>query len=383
MTQLSDEQTGLRDSVRSLLVKRSDSAALRTALRTERGFDQALWAVLCDQIGVAALAVPERFGGLGAGPVETHVVLEELGRTLTPSPMLGSAVLAAQLLLALGDDDASARLLPRIAAGESIAAVCWAGTVAPAPDVNPWSAQAAAIRADGPMLTGETFYVLDGDIADVLLVVARDGDGHLVVHEVDPQQDAVTAVHTPSMDLTRRLASVSFHGARGRAVPSSDPEAALALARDRACVALSAEQVGAATRIFERTVEYTKMREQFGRPIGSFQALKHRMADLHVLLESARSASYAAARGELLAAVAKVYCSEAFFTVAAEAIQLHGGIAITWEHDAHLYLKRAHSCAQLFGQPRDHIPRLFAPAGITVDDTPFTSATPALTEETG
>jgi hypothetical protein len=246
------------------------------------------------------------------------------------------------------------------------------------------------VRYRDGTLTGESAYVLDGDIADVLLVVARDGQGRLVVTEVDPHQDAVTATHTPSMDPVRRLASVSFHGARGTAIHAMDPDAgmsaaeALARARDHACVALSAEQVGAADEIFRRTVEYTKLRVQFGRPIGSFQALKHRMADLHVLLDAARSTSYAAARGEVAPAVAKVYCSEAFFAVAAEAIQLHGGIAITWEHDAHLYFKRAHSSAHLFGQPRDHMPELLSLAGIGADRTPstlFPPAAPTSTEE--
>jgi hypothetical protein len=166
------------------------------------------------------------------------------------------------------------------------------------------------------------------------------------------------------MDVTRRLAAVDLDGAAARRLGSGDAAAALVRARDAACVAQTAEQVGAMQRVLDLTVEYSKVRVQFGRPIGSFQALKHRMADLHVLVEAARSASYAAVEGTVDAGVAAAYCAEAFGTVAAEAIQLHGGIAITWEHDAHLYFKRAHGSAHLFGTPSDHRARLAAAAGL-------------------
>jgi alkylation response protein AidB-like acyl-CoA dehydrogenase len=354
--EMSAEHVGLRDSVRGLLAKRSDSAAVRKAVESPGGYDDALWSTLCEQIGVAALAVPEQFGGAGASWFETHIVMDELGRRLTPLPMLGSAVLATALLLNLDDDDAAERLLPGLAAGVSIAAVCWAG------EGGQWSPTEPVVIAEDNTLTGTTHYVLDGDVADVLLVVARSADG-IAVYEVDPQQPGVRREHTPTMDITRRLATVRLDTAVGRRL-AGDARDALAKSRDTACVALSAEQVGGAARILELTVEYSKLRVQFGRPIGSFQALKHRMADLHVLVEAARSASYAAAAGDVPASVAKAYCSEAYFTVAAEAIQLHGGIAITWEHDAHLYFKRAHSSAQLFGSPDEHIARLAAQAGV-------------------
>jgi alkylation response protein AidB-like acyl-CoA dehydrogenase len=356
MTASEEEQEGLRDAVRTLLAKRSGSAAVRAAMVSERGYDEQLWGVLCGQIGVAALAIPEKFGGAGAGLLETHLVLEELGRTLTPTPLLGSSVLAAQLLLALDDGEACERLLPGIADG-GIAAVCWTG-----PDGH-WDPAGAAVVAADRTLTGRAHYVLDGDIADVLLVVAREGDD-IAAFEVEPMRPGVTRNRTKAMDPTRRLATVSFDAVPGRRIGGGDATAALRAARDAACVALSAEQVGAASRILELTVEYAKVRVQFGRPIGSFQALKHRMADLYVLVEAARSASYGAAHGTLDAAVAKAYCAEAFFTVAAEAIQLHGGIAITWEHYAHLYFKRAHGSAQLFGQPSEHVARMAVMAGI-------------------
>ena len=321
---MTPEQLALRDSVRALLTKHSN---VRAAIEEPDGYDTALWAKLCGEVGVAGLAIPEEHGGSGAGLAETHVVLAELGRTLTPAPLL-SSTLASQAVLATGNQKACARLLPRIAQG-AVAALVW-----------PWEAEIAG-------LTGTAHYVVDGDLAEVLLVV--DGNS---LYEVDPHQPGVTREHTPTMDLTRRLATVRLDHAQGHRLGPWDPEV-----RDLACAALAAEQVGAAQRALELTVEHTKTRVQFGKPIGSFQALKHRMADLHALVETARSAA-GAATDEIGAAVAKVYCSEAFQEVAAEMIQLHGGIAITWEHDAHLYFKRAHGSAQLFGSPQQHVTRL-------------------------
>jgi len=346
MTELTAEQAGLRDAVRSLLAKRSDSAAVRKAIETDAGYDIDLWRTLCDQIGVAALAIPEQYGGAGASLVETHIVLDELGRMLTPAPLLGS-VLAAELLITLGDADACARLLPRIASGE-IVTVAWA-------DEHGW--HNGATFEDGKA-HGVSHYVLDGDLAQTLLVVTPDA-----IVEVDPNDPGVTRTHTPTMDPTRRLARIDFD-----AVPASrlagDAATATQRLADIACTLVSADAVGAMSRILELTVAYSKVRVQFGRPIGGFQALKHRMADLHVLAETARSTSYAAARGELHPSVAKAYCCESFCTVAGEAIQLHGGIAITWEHDAHLYFKRAHADAQLFGRPAAYVASMTTLAGI-------------------
>ena len=344
---LTDEQRGLRDAVRGLLGKHSDSAAVRRAVAEPVGYDETLWRLLCDQIGVAALAIEERHGGAGASLRETHVVLEELGRTLTPAPLLGS-VLAAQLLIELGDEPTCARLLPGIATGQ-VVAVCWAGERGW--DDLPLTSTEGAVH-------GSAHYVLDGDRAELLLAVTSSG-----VVEIDPASPGVRRAHTPTMDLTRRLADVSFDGARGRLLPG-DVGAAMPRVRDAVAIAQTAEQVGAMTRLLELTVDYTKTRVQFGRPIGSFQALKHRMADLHVLVESARSGSYTAVDGTVAASVAAAYCADAFFTVAAEAIQLHGGIAITWEHDAHLYFKRAQAGTQLFGSTARHLELLTEVAGL-------------------
>ena len=330
------EIAALRDAVRSLLEKRPDDA----------------WSRLCGEIGVAGLAVPESYGGSGASLRETCVVLEELGRTLTPAPLLGSAVLAGTALLGSGDTDACHRLLPGIADGTRLAALAWA------PATGRWEPDEVACTADRRgRLDGEAHYVLDGGAADTLLVAARTTDG-VGLFEVDPAGAEVTPSTT--VDLTRRLAVVRLDGTPGRRLGGGDARDLLARVRDVACVALSAEQVGTAARALELTVEYAKTRTQFGRPIGAFQALQHRMADLHVLVETARSISWAAAEtvDPVLAAAAKVHCSEALMTVAGEMIQLHGGIGITWEHDAHRYFKRAHGAWHLFGQPAEHVARL-------------------------
>ncbi|CAM3493597.1 acyl-CoA dehydrogenase family protein [Kibdelosporangium persicum] len=291
---------------------------LRAAVRHMLSRGDASWTGLCRQIGVAGLAVPEEYGGAGATLLEAHVVLEETGRVLAGVPML-PAVLATQALLLSGNREVCAGLLPGIVDGGVVATVLWADSVS------------ETVR-----------YVLDGDIADVLIVSTPDG---LFLG------DSTHRVHTPTMDESRRLATVRLSG--GTRIGPPVPRL-----RDIALVTLSAEQVGAARQCLDMTVEYTKTRVQFGRPIGSFQALKHRMADMHVAVETAWSISYAAVGNLGLAAAAAVHCAETLSTVAGEMIQLHGGIAITWEHDAHRYLKRAHASAHLFGQPHEHVERL-------------------------
>jgi alkylation response protein AidB-like acyl-CoA dehydrogenase len=309
---VSAELQALRETVRALLARHSDPVA---AVETPLGYDDKLWSLLCE-IGVAALAIPERFGGLGAGLAEVCVVQEELGRTLTPSPHLGSAVLCGQALLATGNDEACERLLPGIADGSRTAA-----------------------------LVTDHQYVLDGDSADIVLVADESG-----LYEVDPAD--VTRTRLPTMDQTIRLAEVTVGDAPRHRLGDRPVN------HDFAVVALAAEQVGAAARALELTVEYSKRRHQFGRPIGGFQALKHRMADLFVRVEAARSALHAALDPTATnAAVARIVCSEAFQHVAAEMIQLHGGIAITWEHDAHRFFKHAHSTAHLLGTPESYLAR--------------------------
>ncbi|APE32980.1 acyl-CoA dehydrogenase [Nocardia mangyaensis] len=342
----SNELLEFRTSVRALLSKHATPAALRTAMGSELGYDPALWRMLCEQVGVAALAVPEEWGGAGAGLVESLLVVGELGRTLAGVPMLGSAVLGAQAVLLSGDEQACARLLPDLADGSRTAALCWA-------DAEGWDV--AGVSAAGGTLSGTAHYVLHGAQSDLLLVLTDDG-----LFETTAGAPGVTITPTPALDPTRKLATITFADTPATGLGTGDPAELRTRLREIAWAALAAEQVGAARRCLEMTVEYTASRVQFGRPIGSFQALKHRMADMYVLVESAESTALAAALAVAEhsatvaedAWVARQHCTETFSTVAAETIQLHGGIAITWEHDAHLYFKRAHATAELFGTGR-------------------------------
>jgi alkylation response protein AidB-like acyl-CoA dehydrogenase len=317
---LTDEQQELASTVRALLDKRADSTAVRSAMQSEQGYDKTLWQTLCDQIGVAALVVPEEHDGVGASLFETAVVLEELGRSLAPNPLLASTIAAAALLLH-GTGEQRAALLPRIAGGALATAVL-----------------------EPPLVLEPT--------AEIVLVPRGDA---LELSDERPEA-------RPALDPTTQL---------GHLDTAADPSQPL---RDVATALVTALQLGCARRGLDMTVAYAQERVQFGRPIGSFQALKHRMADLLVLLEMVRSASWAATgaassylqsptveRAATLherATVAKAYCSDALDRIASETIQLHGGIAITWEHDAHLVFKRAHALGQLFGQAHEHRSRV-------------------------
>lgn len=306
-----EERQMLRATVAALVDKHARPEAVRRAMDSPRGYDETLWALLCDQVGVAALVVPEELGGTGGELADAAAVLEELGRGLVPTPLFATTLAELGLMAA---EDTDTDTLERLAAGVSI------GTVAFDPG-----------------------YVVNGDIADLVLSV---DDGRVL-----RWTDVTTRRVTP-LDPTRRMAQVT-----AGATSAVGPDPGLA---DVAAILLAAEQIGAATRCLELTVEYSKERVQFGRPIGSFQALKHRMADLYVSVESARTVVAEAVGNptSVGAARARLAATEAFCTVAGEGIQLHGGIAITWEHDMHLYFKRAHSSAQLLGPPREQIRRL-------------------------
>ena len=316
---LSEEQAELAATVRAVLAKQADSAAVRAAMASDAGYDPALWSTLCEQVGVAALAVPEEHDGFGASFFETAVVLEELGRSLAPAPLLAT-VIATEALLAGGTDEAKARLLPRIAAGEV----------------------ATLVTGDGP--------VLDGDHAAIVLAI--DGDDLV-------ELTGAAATWAESMDQTIRLARLDRSGASATAV--GDGAAARSRADLVATASAAALAVGLSARALQMTVDYSKERVQFGRPIGSFQALKHRMADMLARLEIARSASWAASYAlatgaddaAALVRTAASYCLDTATHLAGECIQLHGGIAITWEHDAHLVFKRAHALNHLFGPPHE------------------------------
>jgi alkylation response protein AidB-like acyl-CoA dehydrogenase len=308
---MTEERQMLRETVAALVAKHADPAAVRAAMESDRGYDESLWQLLCEQVGAAALVIPEELGGAGGELADAATVLQELGRALVPSPLLGTT-LAELALLAAPEPDAET--LQRLAAGSSI------GALVLDPD-----------------------YVVNGDIADVV-VAATDGQlsrwTRFRVHPV------------ATMDPTRRLARVQ---AEETEEIGADPGIA-----DTAAILLAAEQIGAAERCLELTVEYAKSRVQFGRPIGSFQALKHRMADLYVAIAAGRAVVADACHDPTRtnAATARLAATEALGIVAAESIQLHGGIAITWEHDMHLYFKRAHGSAQLLDSPQELLRRL-------------------------
>ncbi|KRC65587.1 hypothetical protein ASE12_12985 [Aeromicrobium sp. Root236] len=342
------EHTELADAVRSLLDRRSDSQAVRSAIEQPGGFDADLWATLCDQVGVAALAIPEEDGGAGFSLAETYVVLEELGRSLTPSPLLASVIASS----ALGHHRSlslSKGHLARIAGG-TVATLAWSG-------VTGDRAAPVDVRWDGTTLRGTVSPVLHGDTAEILLVVAEH-DAGTGLFLVDPDADGLRRTRLAGIDPTTGFARLELDGVTAEPI-SLDATEILATTHRVGTLATAALQVGCAQRGLDMTVAYAKQREQFGRPIGSFQALKHRMADMLVRVQMSRSGAWAAVQAHVhdlpeasrLASAAGSYCSEAVMAVAAETVQLHGGIAITWEHDAHLVLKRAQALHQLFGQP--------------------------------
>jgi alkylation response protein AidB-like acyl-CoA dehydrogenase len=358
--QSSDDGHGeLREVVRGFLAKESPEAEVRRAMASPEGFDRDLWRRLAE-IELVGIAIPEQYGGQGFGFEELAVVLEEAGRSLLCAPYLSTAVLAAQTLLAAGDYDARADLLPPIARGEVIA------TLAIAEDTGRWDETGIALRADGGgdeyTLTGVKSFVLDGHTADVLLVSGRTPAG-VTLLGVDADAPGMTRTPLDALDLTRKLARIEFAGTPARRIGEEGGAwPVLRHVMDLASIALGAEQVGGAQRCLEMSVEYAKVRHQFGRPIGSFQAIKHKCADMLLQVESSRAAvrhsaaAVAASPDDLrrLAPVVKSYCSEAFSAVAAETIQVHGGIGFTWEHAAHLYFRRAKSSELLFGSPAYH-----------------------------
>lgn len=367
---LNTDQQTLQQVLREMLAAKSPESAVRAQLEDLTGFDRALWHQLAGELGVHGLAIPELYGGSGFGFVELGVVLEELGRALAVSPFLASCVMAAQLLLALDDEGARAELLPGIASGELIA------TVALAEEVGSWSTRDLSVtaREDGGSwrLDGTKQYVLDGAVADVLLVVARVRDG-LGVFAVASTAEGLERRPLNTLDPTCKQAAVTMAGTPARLVGSLDAApAAVATMLDRAAVAVAAQAVGGTARVLDMTVSYAKVREQFGRPIGSFQAVKHMCAAMLVDLEAARSASYYALWAvsvdaddvPALASLAKAFCVDTYLSVAGRSIQVHGGIGFTWEHPAHLYLKRARNLQSFLGSSDQHRQQLADHLGI-------------------
>jgi alkylation response protein AidB-like acyl-CoA dehydrogenase len=356
----SEEQEELRKSVRRFLEDKSPETEVRRLMETTEGYDPAVWSQMAEQLGLQSLIIPEQFGGAGFTYVELIVVLEEMGAALLCAPFFSTVALAANALLTSGDQSAQEYLLPGIASGETI------GTLAITEDNGRWDLDGVGLEArssgDGWVLNGHKSYVVDGHVADLILVVGTTPAG-LSLFGVKGDADGLTRTPLPTMDQTRKQARLEFADTPAWLIGSDGGAAdGLTTTLDLAAVALAAEQVGGAQRCLDSAVEYAKTRIQFGRPIGSFQAIKHKCADMLLEVESAKSAAYyagwAAAEDSdelpVVASLAKSYCSEAYFHAAAENIQIHGGIGFTWEHPAHLYFKRAKSSELMLGDPAYH-----------------------------
>jgi alkylation response protein AidB-like acyl-CoA dehydrogenase len=372
----SPEQLELRDSVRRFLADRMPLQRVRELMESAHGTDEKIWSYAASQLGLQAIAIPEEYGGSGFTFAEQAIVLEELGAALYPGPYLASAVIAATALLASSDEGAKRDLLPGIASGETVA------TLAFTEDDGSWepdSISLAATRVDpgfGPSgrwtLEGHKSFVLDGHAASMILAVAKTDSG-LSLFAAQADAPGLARKQLPTLDQTRRLARLLFSSVPARLI-GAPGEAAAILSRtlDIAAIAQAAEQLGGAQRALDMAVSYAKVRHQFGRPIGSFQAIKHRCADLLLEVESLRSAvGYAAAavaedsaEVPVVAALVKALASDTYFHVAAENIQIHGGIGFTWEHDAHLYFKRAKASELFLGDASYHRERLATRIGV-------------------
>ena len=329
-------------------------------METESGYDPEVWSQMAEQLGLQSLIVPEEFGGQGFTYIELIVVLEEMGRALLCAPYFSTVVLAANTLIHSGDDAAKKEILPGIASGETIATVAFTEPNGKWDETGIETTATAA--GDGWKLDGTKMYVIDGHTADVIIVAARTDKG-VSLFSVAGDAAGLTRTALSTMDQTRKQAKLELAGVPATLIGEEGKGwDVLSTVLDLAAVALAAEQVGGAQKCLDMSVEYAKVRVQFGRPIGSFQAIKHKCADMLLEVESAKSAAYYAGwcaaelNDELpaVASLAKAYCSDAYFHAAAENIQIHGGIGFTWEHPAHLYFKRAKSSELLFGDPTYH-----------------------------
>jgi alkylation response protein AidB-like acyl-CoA dehydrogenase len=356
----SEEQEELRRTVRAFLDQKSPETEVRRLMETDDGLDPAVWSQMAEQLGLQGLHIPEEFGGSGFSYVELCIVLEEMGRRLLVAPFFSSVVLAANTLLESGDDAAKKELLPGIASGETFA------TLALTEDNGRWDEGGITLRATqsggGWTLTGAKSFVIDGALADLILVASRT-DAGVSIFAVQGDAPGLTRTRLATMDLTRKQAKLELADTPARLIGTDGGGwAVLETVLDLVNVALVNESVGGAQEVLETAVQYAKDRVQFGRPIGSFQAIKHKCADMLLEVESSKSAAYyaasaAAERTDELpttACLAKSYVGEAYFHAAAENIQIHGGIGFTWEHSAHLYFKRAKSSELLFGDPAYH-----------------------------
>ncbi len=373
-----EEQEMIRDTAASFLAQVSDSEAVRRAMETEAGFDPELWSRICSEMYWQAIHIPEEYGGMGLGYVEVVAMMEQMGRYLLCSPFFSTVCLGANALLLAGSEEQKADWLGRICTEAATVSVAFNG------GVNRWDSDAitATWRRDGDnyVLSGDYRYVIDGHTADALIVAAREvgsqGDEGISLFLLPADTSGVTRRWLPTMDQARKQAAVSLDQVTVSAASllgeASQAWPVLEQVLDLAAIALAAEQVGGSQRLLDMTVEYTSERVQFNRTIASYQAVKHKAADMMLQVEVARSAAYYAAcvaqelldggelAGELpeAASVAKSYCSDAYFAVAGDALQLFGGVGFTWEYDVHLYFKRAKSSQQMLGDGAWHRERL-------------------------
>jgi alkylation response protein AidB-like acyl-CoA dehydrogenase len=353
----SEEQELLRQSAVDFLSKECPMTYVRQMMEDERGYSEELWKKMAD-LGWMGLIYPEEFGGSGLNMVDLVVILEEMGKVSAPGPFFSSVCLGGLAILEAGNAAQKQKYLPGIAAGTTKA------TLAVLEEDARWDEQGVKLQArkgkNNYSLSGVKLFVPDAHVADLIVCVARTTEGS-TLFVIDRQQAGVTVTQLKTMDQTRRLNEVRLDKVRVNAdavlgAPGKGWEAVSRIL-DRGKVALCAEMCGGAQKVLDMTVEYAKMREQFGRPIGSFQAIQHKCANMLVQVESAKSATYYAAwavandapEAPLAAAMAKAYCSDAYRQVTAEGIQVHGGIGFTWEHDIHLYFKRAKGSEVTFG----------------------------------
>jgi alkylation response protein AidB-like acyl-CoA dehydrogenase len=368
---LNDEQLALAESAKRFLEKKAGCEAALQVMETQAGFDASVWETMSSELGWTALTIPEAYGGYGLSYTDLIPLLEAMGRYMLCSPFFSSICMGANSILEAGTEEQRTKWLPDLAAGTSRATLAFTeagGTWCP-DDI-----QTTYTRSEqGFVLNGAKHYVLDGHTAHLLIVAARaegsTGENGVSLFAVDPNSKGVTISAIKNVDQTRKQANITLEQTQlelSAQLGAGDLAwSVIQRILDLAGVALSLEQVGCAERCLQTAVDYAKIREQFNRPIGSFQAIKHKCADMLVLVESARSAAWYAAwsatQDEGLgdaASQAQSYCSDALYTCAAESIQIHGGIGFTWEHEAHLYFKRAQSSKVLLGTPENHRERI-------------------------
>jgi len=357
----SEEQEELRRTIRRFLDDKSPSTEVRRLMETPDGYDEAVWKQMAQELGLQGLHIPEEYGGQGFSFVELGIVLEEMGRALLCAPFFATVGVAANAILNAGTDEQKKVLLPGIASGETIA------TLALGEPGKGWTADDITLEAKDGVLNGTKTYVIDGTTANLIVVAAREpgttGTDGISLYTVRGDAEGLTRKTLEALDLTRKLARLELSNVKGELLGEKGAAwPALQRTLDHAAVALSAEMCGGAQRCLDMAVQYAKDRVQFGRPIGSFQAIKHKCADMLLEVESAKTAMYyalwvaAADDPELpvVAPMAKAYAADAFFKAARDNIQVHGGIGFTWEHDAHLYYRRAKSDELMFGDAPYH-----------------------------